>query len=130
MLEGCLGGQLLGLKSLFLTSFIEHHFLSQLAWVGQVDNVAVGSNAKSPFVPLAMVLQSAASDPDIKSFFKIIKLRVVHLAMPNLTAIINHAHLAHEVVNLEKLQHFALEIEVLVEHFFVCFALLHARWDF
>ena len=129
MLEGRIGGQLLGLKSLFLASFIKHHVLSQLAWVGQVDNVAVGSNAKSPLIPLAMVLQSAASNPDIKPFFKIIKFRVVHLAMPNLTAIINNAHLAYEVVNLEKLKHFALEIEVLVEHFFVCLALLHARWD-
>jgi hypothetical protein len=76
-----------------------------------------------------MVLQSSTSNPDVKSLFKIIKLRVVHLAMPNLTAIINHAHLAHEIVNLEKLQHFALEIEVLVEHFFVFLALLDARWD-
>ena len=53
----------------------------------------------------------------------------MHLAMPNLTAIINHAHLAHEIVNLEKLQHFALQIEVLVEHFFVFLTLLDARWD-
>lgn len=129
MLKGRIGGQLLGLKSLFFTSFIKHHILSQLAWIGKVDNVTIRSYAKSSLISFAVVLQSAASNTDIKPFFEIIKFGVMDLAMPNLTAIINNAHLANEVVNLEKLNHFALEIEVLVKHFFVCLVLLNARWN-
>jgi hypothetical protein len=108
VLKGRFRSQLLGFKSLFLARLIEHHVLCQLAWVWQVNNISVWSDAKRPFVALAVVLQSATSNSDIEPLFEIIKLRVVNLAMPNFTAVVDHTYLADEIVYLEKLKNFAL----------------------
>jgi hypothetical protein len=67
VLKGGLGGQLPSLEGLLFARFIEHHVLGKLAGIRQVDNIAVRSETEGALITLAVVLESAASDPNIKA---------------------------------------------------------------
>jgi len=66
-------------------------------------------------VHLAVVLQCAATNTDVETFFQESKLVGVDLAVPDLAAVVDHPHFMDEVVNFEILNHFALQIEIMVD---------------
>lgn len=62
-----------------------------------------------------MVLQCAAPNTDVETLLQESKLVGVDLAVPDLAAVVDHTHFMNEVVHFEILDHFALEIEVVVD---------------
>jgi len=72
-----------------------------------------------------VIKQGGASDAYVEPLFEEPEFGVVHLTVPDLTAIVDDAHLTHEIIHLKELNHFALQIKVVeMLLFFAVFFLL------
>jgi hypothetical protein len=72
-----------------------------------------------------VIKQSGASDAYVEPLLDEPEFGVVYLAVPDLTAIVDDAHLAHEIIHLKELDHFALQIKVVEMLLFFAVFFLH-----
>jgi len=112
MLKHTILSKLAALESLLLRLLVEKHVLGQCARVGQGEDVGVGAHAEGAHVACRVLGQSRSSNPNVLTFSQPAVLQVVHLGMPNLSTVVNDSHFRLIGVDLEKLNHFDLQVKI------------------
>jgi hypothetical protein len=74
------------------------------------------------------MLQGSTADPNVESLPQEPELLALDLTVPDFTAIVNHSHLLHKVVDLEKLNDFALQVKVWVVFLLLSLIVFEILW--